>query len=81
MGSALPWGYRNEQDIAHALERAQFHDRHREVSQAKERVLWGQREPTQPYLGSEKSGVLPEGGDIEIEFCRMVWFLAFFYLS
>lgn len=55
MGSALPWGYRNEQDIAHALERAQFHDRHREVSQAKERVLWGQREPTQPYLGSEKS--------------------------
>lgn len=72
-----PGEYRNEQDIAHALERGQFQDRHRDVSQAKERVLWGQREPTQPYLGSEKSEELPEGGDIETEFCRMVLFLDF----
>lgn len=78
MGSVLPWGYRNEQGIVHALEREQFHDRHRDMSQAKERVLWGQREPTQPYLGSGKSGGIPEGGDIETEFCKTIWFLDFF---
>lgn len=39
MGSVLPWGYRNEQGIVHALEREQFHDRHRDMSQAKESAV------------------------------------------